>query len=323
VDTLSDPCFVGIDVSKHSLDMATGLGAPAERFDNSPQGHRRLAKRLARLRPVKVVLEATGGYENRVLHALDTAKLPVVRINPRPVRDFAKGLNILAKTDRIDAGVLARYAKLAEPPLRTLPDAATRGLQALTSRRRSLVEMRTSENNRLEREVCKSVITSIKRSLRWIAKLIQSIEACMDKLIGEHQPANRRVEILESVPGIGRTTAATLAAQLPELGSLSRQAVAALVGVAPFSNDSGEHRGKRTIRGGRVEVRNALYMAALVAAQHNPVIREDYQRLIKAGKPPKVALVAAMRKLLTILNAMVREDKTWAAPAQKKPPQNT
>jgi transposase len=317
----SDLCFVGIDVSKHTLDVAAGFDTPTERFDNSPTGRRRLIQRLLGLRPAKVVLEASGGYERPVLEALDKAMLPVVRVNPRPVRDLAKGLNILAKTDRIDARVLARYAKLAEPPRRALPDPVTAELRALVGRRRQLVEMRTAENNRLECETCKVVVATLGHSIRSIQRLIAKIEARMDEIIAEHKPADRRVEILESVPGIGRTTAAVLAAELPELGALSRQAIAALVGVAPFAHDSGEHRGKRTIRGGRAQVRAALYMAALSAVRHNPVLREDYERLIKAGKPPKVALVAAMRKLLTITNAMVRQDKLWSPPTHRNPPQ--
>ena len=313
-----DPCFVGIDVSKHVLDVAIGRDGPLERFDNTPAGHRRLASRLGRLHPATIALEATGGYEEPVLRALDHARLPAVRLNPRPVRDFARGLNILGKTDRLDARVLAAYARLAEPPCRPLPDAVTVELRALTTRRRQLVEMRTAEHNRLEGETCRAVLSSLRRSLRSIEAQIDSLRKRMDDLIAQHDPLRRRVEILESVPGVGRTTAALLAAELPELGSLSRQAIAALVGVAPYPDDSGGRQGPRHIRGGRLTVRTALYMAALVASRRNPVLREDYQRLIAAGKPPKVALIALVRKLVTILNAMVREDAIWNPPGSPK-----
>jgi transposase len=319
----TDLCFVGIDVSKDALDVSPGIDAPVERFENNPAGHRRLASRLRRLSPAKIVLEATGGYEARALGALSKAGLPVVRVNPRPVRDFAKGLNILAKTDRIDARILARYAKLADPPRRPPPDERTEELGALTERRRQLVQIRVAETNRLEQQLSKAVAASIRASVRFLEKAIGTIEDRMKDLTDACEPLRRRVELLDSVPGVGRNPALVLASELPELGSLSRQQVAALAGLAPYNNDSGRHKGKRTIRGGRADARSALYMAALVAVRRNPALTEDYQRLIAAGKPPKVALIACARKLLTILNAIIRDDRPWTPPNSKKPLQET
>jgi transposase len=318
---VSDLCFVGIDVSKNSLDVSPGVEAPVERFANTPVGHRRLAARLRRLNPAKIVLEATGGYERRALGTLARAGLPVVCVNPRPVRDFAKALNILAKTDRIDAGVLARYAKLADPPLRPLPDDRARELADLTERRRQLIQMRVAEQNRLGICASPAVASSLRAGVRFLEKSIGTIEQRMEELIQAHETLRHRVELIDSVPGVGRTTAHVLAAELPELGSLSRQQLAALAGLAPYNNDSGAHRGKRTIRGGRAGPRAALYMATLTAIRINPVLREDYQRMIGAGKPPKVALIACARKLLTMLNAIVRDDRPWSPPKSKNAPQ--
>lgn len=310
----TDLCFVGIDVSKDSLDVAAGFDAPVERFGNIPRDHRRLAARLRRLGPAKIVLEATGGYENPVLRALDRAGLPVVRVNPRPVRDFAKALNILAKTDRLDARVLAHYARLIDPPQREAPDEATRELHALADRRRQLVAMRVAENNRLEHQTSGAVVASIRASLKSLEKLTGEVETRMDEVTASSETLEHRVQLLSSVPGVGRGTAMVLVSDLPELGTLSRQQIAALAGLAPYHDDSGRRQGRRSIRGGRVAARNALYMATLTAITHNPTIREDYQRLVAAGKLKRIAHVACMRKLLTILNAMVREDKPWSPP---------
>lgn len=317
----NDLCFVGIDVSKDSLDVATGFNSPVERFENTPKGRRRLTDRLRRLKPAKIVMEASGGYEKEILCSLEEAELPATRVNPRPVRDLARGLGILAKTDAIDARVLSQYAKLADPPVRRKPDAQTAELNTLTERRRQLVEMRVAENNRLEHQSNKAVIKSIKAAVRFLEKAIDTIQSQMEELTNASEPLKHRVELLDSVPGIGPTTAMVLASELPELGELSRQQIAALAGLAPFNNDSGSREGKRSIRGGRSAARAALYMATLVAVQHNPTIAEDYQRLLKAGKLPKVALVACMRKLLTILNAIIRDNKAWSPPTTKSPSQ--
>lgn len=309
--------YVGIDVSKGFLDVAGGLDAAVERFENAPKDCRRLVSRLKRLAPAKIVLEATGGYEKAVLNALERAGLAVVRVNPRPVRDFAKALNILAKTDRLDARVLAHYAKLIDPPVRPAPDQATIDLDELVGRRRQLVQMQVAEKNRLEHELGKAVVASIKASLRMLEKLIGQIEARMDEVAASSKALQHRIELLDSVPGIGLATAMVIAADLPELGTLSRQEIAALAGLAPYNRDSGQKTGKRMIRGGRAATRSALYMATLTGIRHNPTIREDYQRLIAAGKLKKVAHTACMRKLLTILNAIVREDKPWTPPVRK------
>ncbi len=308
------PCFVGIDVSKAFLDLADGPRAAVERFDNTAPGRRRLRRRIVALAPVKVLLEATGGYESPLLAELAAAGLPVVRVNPRPVRDFARAAGILAKTDAIDARILSRSAQAFDPPLRRAPDPEVALLERLTTRRRQLVEARVRENNRLAAETCKPVVSSIKAMTRAIDKSIETLEAEIADLIARHQELDRKTALPRSVPGIGLLTAAILVSELPELGTLSRQAIAALAGLAPFNRGSGTLRGKRSIRGGRAEVRTALYMATLSAVRYNPMLREDYQRFIAAGKPPKVALVACMRKLLTLLNAILRDNTPYPPP---------
>lgn len=306
------PCFIGIDVSKDFLDLAAADDAPVERFGNTPGGRRRLGRRVASAAPARIVLEATGGYEAPLLDELVAAGLPVVRVNPRPVRDFARAAGVLAKTDAIDARVLSRFARVMEPPLRPAPDPAVRVLERLSTRRRQLVEARVRENNRLVVETNRCIVSSLKAMIRTIDKSIEELEAEIAAQIAAHAELERKAEIARSVPGIGVVTAATLIAEMPELGTLSRQAVAALAGVAPFNRDSGGSQGRRSIAGGRAEVRAALYMATLVAVRRNPVLAEDYNRLIAAGKRPKIALVACMRKLLTIVNAMIRDNKPWA-----------
>jgi len=309
---VESPYFVGIDVAKAALDMALGEQAPAQRFANDPRGRRVLCAQLAALGPAKIVLEATGGYEVPLLRSLHAAGLPAVRVNPRPVRDFAKAAGVLAKTDAIDARVLARYARVMDPPLRHEKAPENAELERLVTRRRQLVEMRTQERNRIGTESSTAVLRCLKRMVTTIEESIQQLEKEISDLIAHQRTLERKVEVLSSVPGVGLVTAATLLAELPELGTLPRQAIASLVGLAPFADDSGNRQGRRSIRGGRAGVRATLYMAALVAVRYNPVIREDYQRLIAAGKLPKVALVACTRKLLTILNAMVRDDKPWS-----------
>lgn len=307
-----DPaCFVGIDVSKSFLDLAISESAPVERFGNTPDGRRRLRRRVAQAGPVKVVLESTGGYENPLLAELVEAGLPVVRVNPRPVRDFARAAGILAKTDAIDARVLSRFARVMDPPRRPAPAPEGVLLERLATRRRQLVESRTRENNRLAGETHRVIVSSIKAMIRTIDRSIEQLETEIADQIAAHAELERKARLARSVPGVGLITAATLIAEMPELGTLSRQAVASLAGLAPFNHDSGNTRGKRSIHGGRVVVRNTLYMATLSAVRHNPTLSEDYNRYIAAGKPPKVALVACMRKLLTILNAIIRDNKPW------------
>jgi len=309
---------VGIDVSKHRLDIAHLHGdAPLDAaFDNTTEGHAALVERLCQIRPRLIVLEATGGYQRAVVAALAAAGLPVVVANPRQVRDFARGLGILAKTDAIDAMVLARFAEKIDPTVRNLPDAQAQALADLLARRRQLVELRTAEKNRLQQATAPRIKASIRAVLTTLDAQIAALDDDLDGHIRRSPVWREKENLLLSVPGVGAQTARTLLACLPELGTISRQAIAALVGVAPINRDSGAMRGKRTTWGGRKVVRSSLYMATLVASRHNPVIRAQYQKLLAAGKPKKVALVACMRKLLTILNAMLRTGQPWRNPCE-------
>lgn len=314
---------VGVDVSKATLDVAVGADARVQRFANTPPGHRRLGRYLATLNPARVVLEATGGYERKVLRHLSDLKLRAVRVNPRQVRDFAKADGILAKTDALDARVLARFGLKMEPEHRPLPGPEQETLKELVQRRRQLVGMRTEEKNRAEKSPCPVVARSVRTMVNAIDKQIDQLESEVADLIAAHKTMARKLEVLASIPGIGATTAAVIMAGLPELGDLSRQAVASLAGLAPFNHDSGNHKGERTIRGGRPHVRTALYMATLSAVKHNPSIRQTYQRLTDNGKAPKLALVACMRKLITVANALVREDQLWTDRTAKNDTEST
>lgn len=301
---------VGIDVSKHFLDICLGPDGAVERLANDLEGHDRLAKQLGERAVALIVLEASGGYEATAAGALQAAGLPVAIVNPRQARDFAKALGLLAKTDAIDARVLARFAALlaARPDLervvKPLADAERRELQARLLRRRQLIGMLSAERQRL------SIAHPINRpdleeTIRFLKKRLATVDGELARLVQrDHGELGR---LLKSVAGIGPTSAATLIADVPELGRLSRREVGALVGVAPFNRDSGQHRGRQITWGGRASVRRTLFMAALVATRRNPVIRTFYERLLAAGKPKKVALVACMRKLLTILNAIARD----------------
>jgi transposase len=302
--------FVGIDVSKDWLDVARWEG-PIQRFSNDPQGVQSLLNDIQSLPLERIVLEATGGYERLTVATLAAAKLPVVVVNPRQVRDFAKATGKLAKTDRIDAQVLAHFAHAVQPPIREFPSECGQKLQETLLRRGQLIDMRTMESNRLKQARDKRVQADVQSVIDFLDKRLKDIDDDLDQLIRESPAWQEKVDLLKTVPGVGPQTARTLVAELPELGDCSRQAIAALVGVAPMNRDSGQQRGKRMIVGGRSRVRTALYMATLSATRHNPIIRDYYQKLRAAGKPFKVALVAALRKLLTILNAMIREKKSW------------
>lgn len=309
---------VGIDISKSRLDVACLPAAarsvnPASAFDNDAKGHTALVAWLKGISPDLIVLESTGGYQRVVVAALAAAAMPVVVVNPRQVRDFARALGILAKTDTIDAMVLARFGQKVNPDVRPLPDADSTVLIDLLARRRQLVELRTAESNRLGQATAARIKASIRAVLAAIEKQIASIDEDLDDQIKQSPVWRVKEELLTSVPGIGPLTARTLLACLPELGTISRQSVAALVGVAPINRDSGTMRGRRTTWGGRRVVRSALYMAALVATRYNPVLKAHYARLLDAGKPKKLALVAVMRKLLVILNAMLRTQTPWRA----------
>ena len=301
---------VGIDVAKAQLDVAVQPTGTTWTVPRARGGLRRLQGQLEALRPTRIVLEASGGYERAVVAALSAAGLPVVVVNPRQTRDFARAHGILAKTDRLDARVLARFAAAVRPPLRPQPSAAVQDLQLLSRRRRQLVADRAAEQQRRRHDrahldlgfdpLAAALTAALAQVDRQLAALVQA------------EPARRaRAAWLQSIPGIGPVTAAVLLAEVPELGTCSRQQVAALVGVAPFNRDSGAWRGRRSCWGGRAQVRAALYMAALTATRVNPTLRACYQRLIATGKPPKVALVACMRKLLVLCNALCKSQTTW------------
>jgi transposase len=310
---MNDVC-VGIDVSKASLDMARDDANSVDTFANDATGFAAIVKTLEQQTVKRIVLEATGGYERDVVAGLLTAGLPVVVVNPRQVRDFAKATGQLAKTDRIDAVVLARFARVIEPAQRELPDENLRELKEQIARRNQVVDMITAETNRRQQTRSKAVQQSIDDVLKMLRAQLQDLDDDLDQAIADSTAWQAKHDLLKSVPGIGDQTARQLIINLPELGACSRQQIAALVGVAPFNQDSGQLRGKRAIRGGRTMVRTTLYMATLVATRFNPTIRKLYQHLLEQGKLKKVALVACMRKLLLILNAMVRNNQHWNMP---------
>jgi transposase len=301
--------FVGIDVSKRTLDVATTTGTKRQ-VTNDEVGIAALVSELSSLRPTLVVLEATGNYQAALVAALVVAKVATAVINPRQARDFAKASGKLAKTDAIDAAVLAHFAQALRPEPRTPVDAETMALDALLTRRRQVVGMITAESNRLQQSTA-TVRVKIKEHLNFLRRELADINRELDEAIRKSPVWCEHEDLLRSVPGVGRVLASTLLGELPELGKLNRKQMAKLVGVAPLNRDSGMMRGKRTVAGGRASVRKALYMATLSATRSNPLIRSFYQRLCQLGKPKKVALVACMRKLLTILNAMMRHRKQW------------
>ena len=305
------PIFIGIDVSKARVDIAMRPAGQSESVSNDEAAIRVLVKRLEEIRPALIVLEATGGIERQLTRALASAELPVVVVNPRQVRDFAKATGQLAKTDSIDAEVLARFGEAVRPALRPLPAEVTLELRALIARRRQITEMMVAERNRLS-GASKGVRKRIDAHIRWLEAELDRADNDLDQSIRQSPIWRENEDLLRSVPGIGPVISRTLLAELPELGHLNRKQIAALVGIAPLNRDSGTLRGRRTIWGGRASVRAVLYMAALVASRRNAVIRAFYNRLRDAGKAPKVALVACMRKLLTILNAMIKHKTRWS-----------
>ena len=309
---MSQELFVGIDVSKATLDVAVLPSHESWSLPNDEEGIRELVARLRQLPPPKLVLmEATGGLERQALASIAAAGFPAMAVNPRNVRDFAKSVGLLAKTDAIDARVLALFADRIRPEWRPLPDEETQALEALLVRRRQLVEMITAEKNRLGATPSRPVKTEISEHIEWLQRQLRITDRKLDQSIKSSSAWKEKVDLLKSVPGVGRVMIATVLSQLPELGTLDRKQIAALVGVAPFNRDSGTLRGRRAIWGGRASVRGVLYMSALTASRFNPAIRAFYSRLRAAGKLPKVALVACMRKLLTLLNAMLRRRTHW------------
>jgi transposase len=311
--------YVGVDVSKDRLDVCVRRGEAKRHNDTSfvvahdDAGIDHLLSRLLEERPELVIVEATGGFERAVVAALAAEGLPVAVVNPRQAREFAKATGRLAKTDRIDASILARFAEAIRPTPKPLPDEEIRALQGILARRRQLVGMLTAENNRLP-TATKPVAKRITAHIKWLEKELSRTDGDLEEAIKSSPTLRENEALLRSVPGVGPVLARTLLAEVPELGTLTHKRVAALVGVAPLNRDSGTLRGRRAVWGGRAEVRAVLYMGALVAARRNPAIREFYERLLAAGKPKKVALVACMRKLLAILNAVLKHRTPWRSP---------
>jgi transposase len=302
--------FVGIDVSKARLDVALAPAGEMFGANNDTRGIAELVARLGKVAPELIVLEASGGLETVLVGELAAAQLRVAVVNPRQVRDFARANGQLAKTDALDARVLALFAERMKPPLRMLPDEQTRQLQALVTRRRELVEMLTAERNRLG-SVPRELHREIRAHIRWLEARLKERDRDLDRMLRNSPLWREQEDLLRSVPGVGPVLCATLLAGLPELGRLNRREIAALVGVAPLNHDSGTLRGRRTVWGGRANLRAALYMGTLVGVRYNPVLRLLYRRLLERGKAKKVALVACMRKLITILNAMLKYRTRW------------
>lgn len=303
--------FIGIDVSKRWLDIAVAGSGEATRVSNDNAGISGVIRELGEVQPERVVLEATGGYEKVLVQALHAGGIPVVVVNPRQVRDFARATGRLAKTDRIDAQVLAQFASVLKPEPRQLKDESESELTVLVRRRSQLTSLLTMERNRKKLVTHPSVLASLERTIKHLKQELVDLNREIDRMIEAEPAMRKRSQLYRSVPGVGPRVASALLAELPELGRLNRKQIASLVGVAPLNWDSGMFRGKRAVWGGRRQVRCALYMGALVAAAHNPVLRALYRRLVASGKAKKLALVACMRKLLTILNAMAATSTPW------------
>ena len=310
--------YVGIDVSKSSLEVCIlreDDRQEGESFvvSNDQEGVQEMLSRLEGTSVELAVMEATGRYERLAATMLAASSISVAIVNPRQARDFAKAIGQLAKTDKIDAFVLARFAKAVEPRTSVIPEEEAVALQGILARRRQLIEMLVSENNRLKM-ASKPLAKRIRAHVQWLEKEIERIDGDLDRAIEENAAFKANEALLRSVPGVGRVLSRTLLAELPELGEITHRRLCALVGVAPYNRDSGQRSGKREAWGGRTPVRAVLYMSALVATRHNPAIKEFYERLLSTGKPKKVALVACMRKLLTILNALMRDRANWRCP---------
>jgi len=303
--------FAGIDISKRHFDLHLNPEDQNYHFHNNTSGITRCVKLLGERQPQLIVMEATGGYETALAVTLHKAGRPVVVVNPRQIRHFAKALGQIAKTDKIDAEIIARFAAQVRPPLRNFLDDKARRLKAFVARKNQLVAMHVAERNRLEHAVDKTIIRSIRQSLKSLERQIDRLEQHLLDAIAQDDELQHKADLLDSAPGIGPATAAMLVAHMPELGHLNRRQVAALGGVAPMNRDSGTFKGKRMTGGGRTHVRTGLYMPIVSALRWNPVIRTFYQRLLTKGKTKMTALVAAMRKLLTILNLMIAKNETW------------
>jgi transposase len=305
--------YVGIDVSKAFLDVAYGEEGEVERVRNDQQGLETLVNSLKAINPKLIVIESTGGLERPALVKMSQVDLPIALVNPKRVREFARAIGLLAKTDRLDARLLARFGKDGKPARTILPSKEEQELSALMARRKQLLDMLTAEENRLA-TASPTLQVLISEHITWLRQHLKDLEKEIDDFNHRESTMKEKQDLLRSVKGVGPITACVLSANLPELGHLNKKKIAALVGVAPFNNDSGRLRGRRRIKGGRPEVRQVLYMAALSASRFNPVIRAFYQSLIHRGKVHKVALIACMRKLLVILNAMLRDNIPWQYP---------
>lgn len=301
---------IGIDVSKHTLDWCSGPSGKIQQTRNEPRCIASLVQRVIAVEPERIIVESTGGYERKLVLKLAEANLPVIVVNPRRVRSFGEGMGMLAKTDAIDAKLLALYGEKVQPPIRPILQGRDRLLADLVARRRQLIATVVSEKNRRE-TAARPVQRSIAAVLRVLEREIKRIDQQIDQSIEEDADRSELSELLQTTPGIGPGVTRTLLVDLPELGHLGRREIAALVGVAPFAKDSGQYRGRRSIRGGRASVRTALYLAAMTASRFNPKMREVYQRLRESGKPPKLAFIAVARKLLIALNAIARERRAW------------
>ena len=312
--------YVGIDVAKTQVDVAVRPTDDRWEVPYNDAGVRQLVSRLKALEPALALLEATGGLELPLVAALATEELSVVVVNPRQARDFAKATGKLAKTDRLDAAAIAHFAEAIQPPARPLRDADTQMLNSLVARRHQVMTMLVSEKNRLSSVTTAAVRPSIEEHILWLERTLDDLDKSLRRTLRKSPVWREKDDLLRSVPGVREQFSLALLAYLPELGALDRRQVAALVGVAPFNRDSGTLRGKRTVWGGRARVRAALYMGALAATRFNPVIRDFYQRLLAAGKPKKLALTACMRKLLVILNSMVKHGSPWCDPSPQAAP---
>ena len=307
--------YVGLDVAKAQVEVAIRPTGDRWEISRDEAGIRKLVSRLKTLDPVLVLLEASAGLEVPLVAALAADALPVVVVNPRQVRDFARATGKLAKTDALDAAVLAHFAEAVQPPVRPLRDAETQVLNSLAARRHQVMTMLVSEKNRLSSAATLAVRPRIEAHMAWLEHELDDLDKSLRQTLRQSPVWREKDDLLRSVPGVGEQLSLTLLAYLPELGTLDRRQIAVLVGVAPFNRDSGTLRGKRTVWGGRARVRAALYMGALVASRFNPVIRDFYQRLLAAGKPKKLALTACMRKLLIILNSMLKHGSPWRDPS--------
>ena len=305
--------YVGIDISKASLEVARWQEEHVEVFSNDVAGIRKLCQLFKKRQPALIVMEASGGLEKRTALGLADAGLPTVIVNPTRVRNFARASGQYAKTDAIDAKIIADFAQAVRPQVRPLRKGVQEQLSTLLSRRRQVVKMLTMEKNR--RSSCAPMTAaSIQRHIAWLEKEVEGLNQQLEQIVEEDPSCKHNMQLMQTVPGVGVVTATTLVGQLPELGKLNRQQIAALVGVAPMNRDSGHMRGRRRVFGGRTAVRNALYMAVLSGIRCNPQIKAFYDRLVANGKENKVAMTACMRKLIVILNAMMRDEEAWHCP---------